>query len=174
MDSLKEAPGRVSSAAVVLIPDDPAVFRLSIAEGFLKFGAVKGFIFLSVAMFFVVGCQMPQSSRIASAAAPNEPALIVEFPNPFPVSEVHRAVVDSLTDRRWQLGQITDTSVRASLVHRGFESNIHVEVKSSGIEIYSDSWRIDRQGERLNPEHPDGWLRNIERDVRRSLGLSYF
>ncbi len=100
--------------------------------------------------------------------------LIVEFSENFPIHEVRGAVLASLEGRDWFLGRATETSVRASRIYRGFDSNIHIEIASSRITIYSDSWRIDRQGERLSPEHPDGWLRNIERDVRRSLGLSSF
>lgn len=135
---------------------------------------MKGILTIGLAAVLLVGCQVPQSTRIASAAAPDEPVLISEFPESFPVSKVRDAVLKSVRERGWTVGQTTGTSVRASLVHRGFESNIHVEAAGSRITIYSDSWRVDRQGERLNPEHPDGWLRNIERDVRRSLGLRYY
>lgn len=132
---------------------------------------MKGLLLLCGALLLVAGCQVPYSTRINSAAQPDEPVLIIDFPKPFPVREVRGAVLASLEGREWEVGRTTETSVRASLIHRGFESNIQIEIESSRMVIYSDSWRIDRQGERLNPEHPDGWLRNIEHDVRRFLGV---
>lgn len=134
---------------------------------------MKWLLLILLAPLILAGCQMPHSTPIYSAATPNEPVLIADFGEPYPPAKIHAALLASLRDRGWTLVSTTETGAKARLIHRGFESNILVEVSRTGFTVYSDSWRIDREGNRLNPEHPDGWLRNIEHDVRRSVGAMF-
>lgn len=133
---------------------------------------VRNVLLPCLAVLALVGCQTPSTTPVDLSADPDEPALVSHFPREVSVQEAQDAVVRSLRNREWNITSTSDDGAEARLFHRRYDSRIRVEVSPNEMKIYSDSWLVDRNGERVRREHPEGWLRNIERDVRRSLGFS--
>jgi len=130
------------------------------------------FLFGLMTLFFT-GCQTPRGSQVMMDATPEVPALTSHFHREIPLAEVNDAVLRSLRSRGWRVTSTTPEAIEAMLIHRSYESGIRITMTPRSISIYSDSWRIDRQGNRVRRDHPDGWFRNIEHDVRRFLFLPH-
>jgi hypothetical protein len=59
-----------------------------------------------------------------------------------------------------------------NLVHRRSDSTLYLVYDAETVRFYSDSWQLDRQGNRRGRAEPTGWLRNLERDLTRNLALA--
>ncbi|MCC5838605.1 MAG: hypothetical protein JJT96_00660 [Opitutales bacterium] len=59
-----------------------------------------------------------------------------------------------------------------NLVHRRSDSTLYLVYDEETVRFYSDSWQLDRQGNRRGRAEPTGWLRNLDRDLTRNIALA--
>lgn len=85
---------------------------------------------------------------------------------------VKEAIVRAATNRKWAVETLKDGTVQTKLVHRANDSTLTFKVKDGKIEIYSVSYKIDKKTQvRKEREEPEGWIRNLHKDILALLGL---
>lgn len=73
-------------------------------------------------------------------------------------------VIESLVKRGWAILEQSNNSVKAHLNHRRYDSTLTISWNGSAIEILSDSYRVNKSGEKLGRQQPTGWIENLEKD----------
>ncbi|HSH09927.1 MAG TPA: hypothetical protein VK995_06035 [Oceanipulchritudo sp.] len=103
----------------------------------------------------------------------SEPVLVQVIAVPGVSTEaVQDAIVRAASNRKWTVETLDDGTVQTKLVHRANESTLTFKVKNEKIEIYSVSYKIDKKTQaRKGREEPEGWIRNLHKDILALLGL---
>lgn len=139
-------PAPASTLAIMNLP-------LRLPQTLLAFGLLAGLALAPVA---------------ASARGDNVGS--VPVPSGLDAAAVKSVVIETFQSRGWAVQSATDTEVVAHLVHRRYDATLTMVYDTSNITLYSDSWKIDKQGRRLKREHPAGWIRNLKSDLPKRLG----
>lgn len=90
----------------------------------------------------------------------------VEFSDDADQEIIGKAVVKAALGRKWNIDEKEDGILKISLNHRGYESTLYLVYDDHKVDIYSDSWTINKKGERKKEKHPDGWIKNLAKDIR--------
>lgn len=96
-------------------------------------------------------------------------------------AQVQAAIERAFNGRRWIVTEKTSDKVIGELNHRGYEARLTVVYNASEIKFYDDSYKL-RKGKKTNTysndqtykrvkSSPDGWLRNLEKDIKRFLNV---
>ena len=87
-------------------------------------------------------------------------------------SEVKNAIWKSATKRSWTVDATDSGDIEAKLKHRGSESTLTFKVADETVKIYSVSYKINKKtGERITRSEPEGWIRNLHKDILVNLGM---
>jgi len=77
---------------------------------------------------------------------------------------VNQAIVKAAIGRRWNI--VSDEEwVIITLKHRGYDSTLTFVYDDETIKIYSDSYVVNKRGERKKQKDPAGWIGNLEKDI---------
>ncbi|MCC5835268.1 MAG: hypothetical protein JJU20_11075 [Opitutales bacterium] len=84
------------------------------------------------------------------------------------MEEARQVIVKTVLNRSWAIVEEDEEAgiVVVNLVHRRHDSTLYLVYTTDSLTIHSDSWRINRSGERMRRDHPSGWINNIEKDVK--------
>lgn len=124
-----------------------------------------------IATLFLIGCQTKNASPVNMEAGPDDVALSFTLPLSISSERILELTESSLQNRAWKNITVSGNQVQATLSHRGIDASLRVVVEGSTVNIFSDSWRLDDKGNRKYREHPEGWIRNLEKDIRAGLGV---
>lgn len=77
---------------------------------------------------------------------------------------VKKAIVKAAIGRRWNI--VSDEEwIAINLTHRGYDSTLTFVYEEGEIKIYSDSYAVNKRGERKKRKDPKGWIGNLEKDI---------
>lgn len=97
----------------------------------------------------------------------------VAVPASLGLPETKAAALATLIAHSWQIHEQRDDRVIGYLNHRGHEALVTLICRDTTVEIYCVGYRVNkRSGERLAPEMPNGWIRNIQTTLNRNLTLA--
>ena len=123
------------------------------------------------------GCQtetVPPLREVTYASRlSDEPVLVQVIQTPgIPVEAARAAVLQATKKRGWKVESLDNGDVRTSLVHRISDATLTFTFSDGKVEVYSVSYKIDKNTQaRIEREEPEGWIRNIHKDVLALLGL---
>lgn len=104
--------------------------------------------------------------------APGDLVNTIVAPSGVSRKAVHAAIVRAAADREWNLVSDKGDRVVLRLFHRGYEANLTLEYDAERIEIFSDSYRVSRSGERREKAVPKGWIENLAKSIRVNLAAA--
>lgn len=107
------------------------------------------------------------------AQAANEPTNLVatvDVPEGLSLEDISEVIVKKAIARQWLIKDKSDDTVIINLVHRGWDSTLTLVYDQKQVKIYSDSWVLDKKGNKKKRKEPAGWIKNIKNDV--AVGLS--
>ncbi|MFA5265654.1 MAG: hypothetical protein WC378_17680 [Opitutaceae bacterium] len=96
---------------------------------------------------------------------------VIALPAGTDVKTVQQAVASALGGRRWSIQEQSSNKVVGYLKHRSNEAEVTFLFDEKQIEISCWGYRINKAGERQEPELPDGWLGILSRDIKKNLGI---
>lgn len=134
-------------------------------------------MFLVAALAFQVGCQtetVPPLMEVGYAGKlSDEPVLVQSFSvGSVTDAALKDAIISAATRRGWEVTDLGDNRIQTQLTHRSAESTLTFEYGDSQVKIYSVSYEIDKGSERrIKRAEPDGWIRNLHKDILDLLGL---
>lgn len=130
-----------------------------------------------IAMIVLAGCQTetvpPLLAVSYKSSLSSEPVLVQAFST---AGKSDQAVKDAITRaasiRQWDVTQLDDGRIQASLVHRTTDSTLWFTVENGQVKIHSVSYEVDKNTlERKKRAEPEGWIRNLHKDILELLGL---
>lgn len=136
---------------------------------------------LSAALFSLVilglsGCQtevVPPINEVTYASKlSEEPVLVQSFMvDGVSAEEIENSIVQAATKRGWDVTDLGEEGIAASLVHRGYDSTLTFEYGEGWVKIYSVSYEIDKESKvREERAEPESWIRNLHKDILEILG----
>lgn len=92
----------------------------------------------------------------------------VPVPSAVSKSELPDILVAVLQGREWGVKSKADGAVVGYLKHRSNEATVTLAYDGTKVDIYCVGYQIDKKtGERVKPEQPKGWLKNIQSDLTK-------
>lgn len=89
----------------------------------------------------------------------------VVVPGELDKETVQRVILKAAIARRWNIVRKSDEIVAINLVNRGYDANLYFVYDEKKIDIYSDSFVVNKRGERKKRKEPKGWIANIKKDI---------
>ena len=120
---------------------------------------------LLVLFVLLTACATPTGDNLVSTMA---------IPPDMTLDQISEVVASTAVRRKWEIRDIQEGSVKLQLIHRGFEANLLVSFDTEELRIYSDSWKIRSSGRRIKRKDPEGWIANLEKDLRVFLARARF
>ena len=102
------------------------------------------------------------------AAATGVPVGSVRVPEGLSEAKVRAIVAETFVARSWTVERVGDDIV-GRLVHRGYDATVTAVQRDGLVNLYSDSWKTNRNGERVKREQPKGWIDNLRKDLPKRL-----
>jgi hypothetical protein len=88
------------------------------------------------------------------------------------VDAAKNAVERAALKRGWEVKSLKNGDIETELVHRTFESTLTFKFSEDAIEVWSVSYNINKNTlDRRKRDEPEGWIRNLHKDVLDLLGL---
>ena len=82
------------------------------------------------------------------------------------------AVTRAAMGRQWAVETLDNGDIQAKLVHRTFDSTLTFKVNAGKVHVWSVSYRISKKTQaRRYRDEPEGWIRNLHKDILDLLGL---
>lgn len=127
---------------------------------------------LSLVTLFALSA-LPATRAVAADHGPESKGPLV-FTIPVPagrvsLKQVHDAVVRAAIGRDWNIVKDQDMRVVIHLLHRKMDATVTFEITKQDIRAYCVGYKVKSDGERVKPELPRGWLRYLQRDIRKLL-----
>ena len=128
-------------------------------------------------MVILAGCQtktVPPLLDVSYAGKlSDEPVMVQSFSIPGEsTATIRSAVITAARHRGWDVTEQEDGRIRAYLKHRTSESTLFFDVAGTTVDIYSVSYEIDKKTQaRKGREEPEGWIRNLHKDLLVRFGL---
>lgn len=116
-------------------------------------------------VFPLLALLMGVFSAIALEAKEKYQVKPVEIPDGLSRDGAMASIVNAAIGRRWNIVKKTDDQIILNLKHRGYDSTLTLQIKSSRINISSDSWTVDKKGEKKKKKDPAGWIENLRKDI---------
>jgi hypothetical protein len=85
------------------------------------------------------------------------------------LKQVHAAVLQGALGREWNVKQDTETKVIIYLLHRRNEATVTFLISAASVEAYCVGYVVDKSGNRVKPEQPEGWLKNLRQDIAKGI-----
>ena len=130
-----------------------------------------------IALLALVGCQTETVPPLLDVSYQSdmsaEPVLVQVFST---AGKSDKAVKDAIkraaSMRQWDVTELDDGRIKASLLHRTSDSTLWFSVDNGQVKIHSVSYDIDKNTlERVKRAEPAGWIRNLHKDILEMLGL---
>jgi hypothetical protein len=103
----------------------------------------------------------------------SEPVLVQVIPVPgISVEAAKDAVTRAAMVRKWTVETLDNGDIQTNLVHRSSDSTLTFKFKTGEIEVWSVSYKINKKTKaRKSRDEPEGWIRNLHKDILDLLGL---
>ena len=127
------------------------------------------------AFLWIAGCQtetIPPVNEVAYASKLSDERVLVQSIVLDGVSEgeIQSAILQATRNRGWEVTDLGSDGILAELVHRSHESKLTFEYGDGWIKIYSLSYKIDKDSQnRIERDEPEGWIRNLHKDILEIL-----
>lgn len=128
---------------------------------------------LVMAVIFATTALGEESAETPDAAAPiteeslGQPFATVKIPPPLDQAEVMKACVKTALGRKWGIMTKQDDVLEVNLKQKGWDATAYFVIRDDVVVLYSDSYVVDKKtGEKKKKKDPQGWLRNLEKDVK--------
>lgn len=95
-----------------------------------------------------------------------------EKPSGMAKDAIRDVVVTALLKREWKLVSKSEDTVVVNLVHRGFDTTLTVELGGKELQVWSESWKLDKAGNRKERAQNERWLANVRKDISVGLGIA--
>jgi hypothetical protein len=96
-----------------------------------------------------------------------QPFASVSIPRVIDGAGAMNACVKAALGRKWNIVTKQDSILEINLKQKGWDATAYFVVKDDVVVLYSDSYVVNKKtGERKKKKDPDGWLRNLEKDVK--------
>jgi hypothetical protein len=96
-------------------------------------------------------------------------ATVVVPEGKFSTKEVHDVVLEAATKRGYEIKVDSAEKVVAHLNKRSHEALITLVISDKTVEIWWEGYKTDGQGNRVKPEKPTGWPKNLQGDIASGL-----
>lgn len=102
--------------------------------------------------------------------------LVITAPiaKPLALEEAKRVVIATAVGREWRIVSAEGNKVVANLTHRRHDATLTFVISDSQIRVFSESYRLDRNQNRVKREDPPNWIRNIDRDLNRRIAEAIY
>jgi len=87
---------------------------------------------------------------------------------------VEKIIVRCAVAREWKISETKPGYVQTKLVHRGYDATLNFKFDDESIEIFNDSYRINRDGERTRKTVPKRWIRYLKKDISDRMVTSHY
>jgi len=78
------------------------------------------------------------------------------------------ACVIAALGREWKVVSKEENIIKINLIHRSWNATVYFVVKDDIIEMYSDSYTINKKtGERKKKKDPTGWIKFLRKDITK-------
>ena len=128
---------------------------------------------LVMAVIFATATSGEESTEKPKAAAPikeeslGQPFASVKIPPKIDQAGAMKACVKTALGRKWDIVTKQDDVLEINLKRKGWDATAYFVVRDDVVVLYSDSYVVNKKtGERKKKKDPDGWLRNLEKDVK--------
>ncbi|HEY4301765.1 MAG TPA: hypothetical protein VGM73_12890 [Candidatus Didemnitutus sp.] len=128
---------------------------------------VRRWLGLSVALIASAGFTSP--ARADDSSVSTQFATIPVPEGKFSTKEVHDIVAAAATKRGYELKVDSAEKVVAYLNKHGHEASITLIISDKTVEIWWEGYKIDGHGNRVKPEPPTNWAKNIQGDIVSGL-----
>lgn len=95
----------------------------------------------------------------------SEPYTEIVIPQGLSAEGAQSAIVKAAIGRRWNIIKKEDEQTVINLKHRGYDSTLTFTIEDSKILVHSDSWAVNKKGEKKKKKDPTGWIENLRRDI---------
>ncbi|MDQ8186372.1 hypothetical protein [Pelagicoccus sp. SDUM812002] len=95
----------------------------------------------------------------------SEPYTEIVIPQGLSEEGVQSAIIKAAIGRRWNIIKKEADHTVINLTHRGYDSTLTFTIKDSNIHVHSDSWAVDKKGEKKKKKDPTGWIENLRKDI---------
>lgn len=122
---------------------------------------------VGLALLFT-GCNSLDRHRVAASEYDANPTSVV-IPDGVPPEAVEQAMVSAFMGRGWRVRSRSQDEVVGTLVSNRYDSTVTMQRKGGRIVLLSDTYLIDKDGERLAPTAPKGWVKFLSDDLNLEL-----
>lgn len=126
-------------------------------------------LLISLILSVVLPSLLVADSELDKRLRAFEKVAIVHAPESLGEDKMREVVIRTALNREWKVVENKDSLIVIHLVHRRFDSTLYLRYDDATIEIFSDSWRLARNGDRLRKDIPTGWIENLEKDFARNF-----
>ncbi|WP_269524777.1 hypothetical protein [Coraliomargarita parva] len=96
---------------------------------------------------------------------PNVPYSVIAVVPGLSPKQVEDSILRAASGRKWTVQDVKPGEVTIRLMHRGYDATLVFKYDGEKVEVFSDSWRINREGEKTRRKDPVGWIENLEKDI---------
>ncbi len=106
----------------------------------------------------------------AEEATPGVQVATIVIPEGLPDATVRDAIVRTAARRLWIVMSQKEGEVVLKLIHRSVEANLTLRYAGTEIQVYSDTYALNKNGERVSAAPLNkGWLQNIRTGILEHL-----
>jgi len=110
--------------------------------------------------------EVPAPARVKAEAPAGVRVETIAVPNGQPDAAVREAIVKTAMRRQWIVMSQKPGEVVLKLIHRGCEANLTFRIEGSEIQLFSDSYALNKRGERVSSmKVNDGWIKNLRKGI---------
>lgn len=118
-----------------------------------------------------IGCTTGHNVNVKYNANP----LTVVLTKDISKSEALQTAQNVLTNRQWRIAEVSDNQVVGRLNHRTYNAEVQVVYDAGTLRLLNNSFNGPGSDPAFigEPALPMGWLRNIQSDIHRQLGIPF-
>lgn len=131
---------------------------------------------LSIGAFVLIGCEtLPQVGEQAPEDPDRGPDLVFQIVAPSDLSmlQVQQSILNAAFQRNWRVEESLREGplgkIRLSRTDALYEMNLHVEFDQAGLEAFSESYILNRRGERVRRYNPRTTIRGLRSAIADQL-----
>lgn len=122
-------------------------------------------------LLVTIGCTVGHNVNVKYNAKPLTVVLTKEITK----AEALQAAQTALTSRQWRITEVSDNQVVGRLNHRTYNAEVQVVYDAGTLRLLNNSFNGPGSDPAFigEPALPMGWLRNIQSDIHRQLGIPF-
>jgi len=106
----------------------------------------------------------------ADETPPGVQVATIVIPEGRPDAAVRDAIVRTAARRLWMVVSQKEGEVMLKMIHRSVEANLTLRYAGTEIQVYSDTYALNKKGERVSAAPLNkGWLQNLRAGIVENL-----